>query len=614
MIQRFPNSPWFAFRPGAFGARAVRFLPVLFLVITAACSSVAQAPAPEPPSPPPIPSLEQGSLPPSVMAQGERQLEEARSALGEERFQDAIDAATTVVEHYPGLPGSGEAVEILARAYLALDQPSRGLEAASRFRALLDPSHPAFGRAVLLEAEALAQDGNPDQAVQRLLSLPVDQADGIVQEASDVLGSLLEGRPPDQILGLIRSLDGSHPLRGVLESEMAVALALLGREAEAEEWARAALQNSLGLRAEARARAVLEGTLEEMLGRPQPLGAIFPESGASPGLLEYGQWVREGLQVALQTFADSLPQPVTVVVMDDEGEPSGAGVAMASLSDSGVVGVVGPLTADALAAAAEERRGLVPIISPFASTTPGGAEAVYSLSGPDPGGARAVAAYAWELGLERVAVVRPATEAAKVDAEAFLEEFRQLGGTGLPEVVYDSGATFFQPQFDQVASQLPDGLFLPLSPADIQLLAPQFTYYGLDTLGIQVLGTSGWTADEIVQEVDPRHTDGVIASTTRVSQEETEAFQAFRAAYETLFQKTLRSQVPAFGFDAAGLLLTALRARPKDPQAFLQALEEIRDFPGATGRLSIEDGRILREPHLVRIQNRELIYISSRFE
>jgi len=237
-----------------------------------------------------------------------------------------------------------------------------------------------------------------------------------------------------------------------------------------------------------------------------------------------------------------------------------------------------------------------------------------SLSGPDPGGAETVARYAWDLGLESVVVLRPQTEEARIEAKAFLEAFESLSGSVPQEIVYDSGATFYQTEFDQVGSLLPDGLFLPLTPRDIQLLAPQVTYFGLDTLGIQLLGTTGWTEDEVVLEVASRHTDGVIASTTRMSQDETEAFSRFRSGYEAFFQKSLRGQIPAYGYDAAALLLQALRSNPRNSRELLLAINTIRDFPGATGRLSVEGGRILREPRLIRIQNHELIYISPRFD
>jgi hypothetical protein len=99
-----------------------------------------------------------------------------------------------------------------------------------------------------------------------------------------------------------------------------------------------------------------------------------------------------------------------------------------------------------------------------------------------------------------------------------------------------------------------------------------------------------------------------------MSQDETEAFRRFRLRSETLFQKSLRSQVPAFGYDAAALLLLGLQKNPRNSRELLRAMEDIQDFTGATGLLTIEGGRILRDPHLVRIQNHELIYISSRFD
>ncbi len=105
---------------------------------------------------------------------------------------------------------------------------------------------------------------------------------------------------------------------------------------------------------------------------------------------------------------------------------------------------------------------------------------------------------------------------------------------------------------------LPAGMFLPLQPGDIQLFAPQITFYGMDTLGVQILGTSGWTDPAVVQEVDSRHTDGVVAATARLTQDETEAFRHFREAYEAQFHKTLRNDVPAYGYDAAALVLEAL--------------------------------------------------------
>jgi ABC-type branched-subunit amino acid transport system substrate-binding protein len=300
-------------------------------------------------------------------------------------------------------------------------------------------------------------------------------------------------------------------------------------------------------------------------------------------------------------------------VAETGGRPGNGVSALRVLEDADVVAVVGPLLASVLSEVSEADLRAVPVISPTAVPREE-TEGVLSLMGPDVLGSRQVARLAWDMGLERVMVVRPQSPAAAVEAEEFIRTFEEVGGAVLREVLYPQGQTFFQAELGEAEVLLPDGVFFPLPPADVRVLAPQFTYYGLDTLGIQPLGTTGWTAREVVEEVDSRHTDGVIATTPNPAAAETEAFARFRRGYETLHQRTLRSEIPALGYDATALLLEALRSGRFTAAGIGVALEGVQDFPGATGRLSVIDGRILREPHLVRIQDHELIYISPRFE
>jgi ABC-type branched-subunit amino acid transport system substrate-binding protein len=525
---------------------------------------------PEPAPAEAIPSIEVGPLPGEMAGDAERLLQEARDHLAASAFQEARDAARAVVLHYPGASGSGAALEILARASLALGETEEGAEAAEGFLNLLEAGHPAFPGAVLLQAEAFSADGQPEAALESLLRLPFDSPRDVLESASGLLEDLRDSAGMEALRGFAGALPDHHPLSETLGAELE------------------------GLRAE-----------------PVVLGAILPRSEASPGLMEYGEWVLEGIQVAIEEFQGDLLMPIELEVLDTQGEPQGAGVSVQRLEELGALGAVGPLTEELLASAAAERATDLTLISPFAFIPVEEGPRVLSLSGPDPGGADVVARYAWDLGLERVVVVRPGTPEAEVESTVFQDIFQGMGGVVPREVVYEPGATFFQAEFEQVGSLLPDGLFLPLTARDIQLLAPQFTYYGLDTLGIQLLGTSGWTEDEVVLEVDSRHTDGVVASTTRISQDETESFARFRERYEALFQKTLRSSVPAYGYDAAALLLLGLRENPRNGRELIRAMEGIEDFPGATGHLTVDEGRVIRIPQLIRIQNHELIYIRS---
>jgi ABC-type branched-subunit amino acid transport system substrate-binding protein len=541
-------------------------------------------------------------------------LQEARESLAAGAYAAAREGAQNVIRHYAPAEGSGEALEILARASLALEDTTEAVEASAGYLDLLAPTHPAFPGAVILHSEALLFSGEDVQALRTLVRIPEVADTDALGRAVEVTRELASEMEPAALEDALDSLSPSHPIRGILETETAVALALQGDPVRAGDLARAALSRGLLPRERSLAEGVLAGNLDQVLGTPMILGAILPRTEVSPGLQEYAEAVLEGIQVAAEEFQASSRRPIRVEVRDDKGDPGEGLGSLRDLETSGAMGIIGPLTPDILREVAEARTRHTPVISPFASLPAEGAPAVLSLSGPDPGGARAVARYAWNLGLESVVILRPETEDAQVSGEAFRETFEGEGGYVPREIAFNPNETFFQTQFQEVSALLPDGLFLPLEPEDVQLLAPQFTFYGLDTLGIQLLGTDGWTDDQVVLDVDSRHTDGVVASTTRVSQGETEAFRRFREAYEALFQRTLRTDIPAFGYDAAALLLLALEEDPRSPEELAAAMEGIRDYPGATGRLSVEDGRILREPHLVRIQNHELIYISSRFE
>jgi ABC-type branched-subunit amino acid transport system substrate-binding protein len=599
-------------RPGAVSARAV-LLSLSVALLAGACAPVGGPTPGSVPSGPPFPPIEAGGVSRSGAREAAALLAAARDSLAAGAFQVARGTAERVVREYPGAPGSGEALQIAARALMSLDRPQEAADAALLLVNLLPANHPGLPPMCLLAARGYSDAGQAERAVDALRHLPTDPPDSVLVPARDLLRAVIPQLEGPALEAAAAGFPDANPLRGILATEWAGTLYQRGEVAEATRWAGIALSGSLESREREMAQGILDGHLEEVLGIPVVLGAILPLSDASPGLLQYGEWIREGIEVALEEFSGRVPRPVELEVQDDRGSPLGGERAVQALEDAGAMGALGPLTQEVLQETATARRELLPIVSPFSYLPPDEAPGVFSLSGPDPGGARLVARMARELGLATVAVVRPETEEARVDAQAFREEYESLGGIVPREIVFDSGGTFFQPQFQVVEAILPDGLFLPLTPEDIQLLAPQVTFYGLDTLGIQLLGTSGWTEESVVQGVDSRHTDGVVASTVRLTQDETEAFQRFRNAYESLFQKSLRSQVPAFGYDAAALFLTALETGPRNPGELLSALEEVKNLEGATGNLSVDRGWVTREPLLVRIQDHELIYIGRRF-
>jgi ABC-type branched-subunit amino acid transport system substrate-binding protein len=338
------------------------------------------------------------------------------------------------------------------------------------------------------------------------------------------------------------------------------------------------------------------------LAAPVSIGALLPVSG-SPAVRRYAQLLEEGIRVALE--GEGAPEGLSLRVLDDGGQPERAVRALRELDEGNLVGIIGPLLEEELLAVADARQRVLPLVSPTARGTLD-REGVYSLEGPDPGAAHALAEYAVDSGLEQVVVIHPATEAYAWEAETFRTHMLALGGSVLRVLSYPPGTTTFGEVLEAALHLDPRALVMPAPPEDIVALAPQVSFFGLDTLGIRVLGTAEWTSDAVLRDVAPRHTDGVVVATSRTTDGRGEGYEAFEAAYESHFQRSLRDPVPALGYDAARLLLQGLRSGARNADELLTALEWVEDFQGATGLLSVEEGQVLRRHRLVCIQDREL--------
>jgi branched-chain amino acid transport system substrate-binding protein len=384
----------------------------------------------------------------------------------------------------------------------------------------------------------------------------------------------------------------------------ATALLLAGdRAAATREAQRARADGAVG-EDDAAARSVLEGRLPDSAG-PLRVGLLLPLSG-SPALQRYAQGIREGVRAAL--VASGLEDLVDLQVLDTGGDPTTTQALVRAAEAEGVLGVVGPLDDVDLAAAAGASSSGVVILSPSADGVPAGVrQGVYSMGAVDPGASRALAEWAARVGLRRVAIVHASRGPSAEEARVFAQVFSEAGGRVVRSLSYEPGATYFAEQIQAVHALRPDALLLPVPPEDVQALAPQVTFFGLDTLGIQVLGTAGWTDEMTLEGVSARHLDGVVASAPRRPARDGAAFRRFVEAYESHFQRSLIDPaLPALGYDAASLLLQGMRSGARSPDALRSALEGIDGFAGATGVFSFRDGRVLREHHLVCLWSGEL--------
>ena len=114
-------------------------------------------------------------------------------------------------------------------------------------------------------------------------------------------------------------------------------------------------------------------------------------------------------------------------------------------------------------------------------------------------------------------------------------------------------------------------------------------------------------AQGLLELLDPLYLDGVVATVPAGTGPGSPGYARFQAAYELHFQRTLVSPTPAIGYDAALLLLEALRPGRLSPSEIRSSFQGLRDIEGATGTFSVVDDRVVRRTDLVRIDRRRLV-------
>src|SRR5690606_16706036 len=388
--------------------------------------------------------------------------------------------------------------------------------------------------------------------LERLLRMGAVADAEQLRQARTLARSHAEGFSEGELEAVLDEAPGDAAVRGVLAARHAALVLERGDTLRAATLAREALDaGATGPDAQL-ATGVLRGGLPvDFTSRTSLEIATVLPLGGPPALAAFAELVLEGVEVAAAAALGPRYE-VRVVARDDEGDPERTAELVRELERAGVAGIVGFLQDLDLEAAASGRVDGVPLVSPTARTLTGTEPGVYTLEGVDVQGLRDLARYAASNGYQRIAVIRPGSELAAEEARVFGAAAAALGIQTVTSQTYVEGATFFEPQIMAARNALraaeiqalglteddtlrveelePVALFLPIPPEDVELLAPQIVHFGLDTLGIDVLGSSGWSEPQVLGRVDTRHTDDVVATAPVRAGLDTPAYERFKEA------------------------------------------------------------------------------------
>jgi len=342
---------------------------------------------------------------------------------------------------------------------------------------------------------------------------------------------------------------------------------------------------------------------------------IVGEFGSLTGTTAtFGISTRNGVELALDEINKAggvLGKKVRVIVEDDQGRPEEAQTVVTKLVNKDrVVAVLGEVASSrSLAAAPVCQSNRIPMITP-SSTNPKVTQVgdyVFRVCFIDPFQGFVMAKFAANsLKLNRVAILRDIKNDYSVGlADVFQENFQKMNGKIVADESYSEGDTDFSAQLTAIKSQNPQGIFVPGYYTEVGLIARQAKKLGLN---VPLMGGDGWDSPKL-WEIGGEALNDCYYSNHYSVNDPSPAIQKYVGDYKKRYNQ-VPDALSALGYDAARILVEAFRkAGTTDPAKVRDALTQIKEFPGVTGKITIDKDRNAVKPAVVlKIKDGSLVY------
>lgn len=318
----------------------------------------------------------------------------------------------------------------------------------------------------------------------------------------------------------------------------------------------------------------------------------------------FGQSTHNGVLLAIDEINAAggvKGKKLEVKVYDDQGKTQEAGTAVTRLiTDDKVTAIIGEVASSlSIAGGRVAQQYGVPMISPSstnAQVTQIG-DMVFRVCFVDSFqgyvGAKFTADY---LKLKNVAILYDQGSAySKGLKDDFGKAFGGMGGTIVSEQAYSNGDQDFSAQLGTIRDAKAEAIYIPGYYTDVGNIALQARALGISA---PLIGGDGWDSTKLA-EIGGSAIEGGYYTNHYAPEEDRAEVKKFVADYKAKY-----GQVPdglaALGYDATRVLADAMgRAPSLDGKDLAKAIAETKDFPGVTGRISIDADRNAQKPAVV---------------
>jgi branched-chain amino acid transport system substrate-binding protein len=348
------------------------------------------------------------------------------------------------------------------------------------------------------------------------------------------------------------------------------------------------------------------------------VGAYLSLSGEDA---DFGIFTKEGIELAVDELNKAggvKSKPLKVLYEDDKSNSLEANNKVLQLIDRDkVVALIGEVTsARSKAGGIVANRKKIPMITPSA-TNPDVTKVgpfVFRVCFTDDIQAEATAAFLVDkLGKKRIALLFASDDLYSSGlAEEVRKELKKRGSGFVVEKGFLKKETNFTTYLNELKDNKPDIIYAPIFYNQMALIARQGKAVGLK--GDMFAGGDGWDGPELLTDAGDE-LEGALFTNFYAPDVPWQSAKEFRAHYTDRFHRDPSSNA-AMGYDATRLLADAItRAKDETPDAIRQAIQDTKDFQGATGAITMDAERNADKPVIVvQIKGKKFTYFSTVHE
>jgi branched-chain amino acid transport system substrate-binding protein len=194
-------------------------------------------------------------------------------------------------------------------------------------------------------------------------------------------------------------------------------------------------------------------------------------------------------------------------------------------------------------------------------------------------------------------------------SRVFRERFTAAGGEIIAEQRYAEGDKDFRAQLTAIRALQPDAIAATGYYTEAALICQQARGLGLSQ---PIFGGDGWEAPQLI-ELGGRAVEGTYYSTHYSAESPAPEVRAFIKKFRARYDGATPDAVAALGYDAMMLLADAItRAGSTAGSRVRDALAATKDFPGVTGRTTIDADRNTSKPAIIlTVQDGRAQFVSA---